>query len=296
MFGKILDQFDAHLGGLSRAPNTRAAYKRDLIQFLAFAEAQGVTALSDLTAAHVSAWLAELAEAEQSASSRARKFNTLRSFTKYLLLVGQIIPDRVGCDFTLGIDPPKPKSKEPRVLTQTQIKALQGVAHNDPRNAAIVEVLLQTGLRVGELTSLTLDDLVWGDEYTQSYLLIRKAKGGKERCVSVNSVAEEALRRWLKVRPKNKGRHLFLSKRGAMPLFSADVRAMLKRYYKAAGISTDGISAHTLRHTFCTQHAAKGTNLIVIQRAAGHASLTTTQHYLHLVDKMMEEELERNAL
>ena len=53
---------------------------------------------------------------------------------------------------------------------------------------------------------------------------------------------------------------------------------------------------HTLPHTFCTHHAAKGTNLVVIQRAAGHASLTTTERYLHLVDRMMEEQMERNAL
>ena len=57
-----------------------------------------------------------------------------------------------------------------------------------------------------------------------------------------------------------------------------------------------GASVHTLRHTFCTQHAAAGTNLVVIQRAAGHASLTTTQRYLHLVDQMMEDQLEKNAL
>jgi site-specific recombinase XerD len=69
---------------------------------------------------------------------------------------------------------------------------------------------------------------------------------------------------------------------------------MLHKYYKKAAIK--GASVHTLRHTFCTQHAAAGTNLVVIQRAAGHASLTTTQRYLHLVDQMMEEQLEENAL
>lgn len=69
---------------------------------------------------------------------------------------------------------------------------------------------------------------------------------------------------------------------------------MLHKYYGKAAIK--GASVHTLRHTFCTHHAAKGTNLVVIQRAAGHASLTTMERYLHLVDRMMEEQMERNAL
>ena len=65
--------------------------------------------------------------------------------------------------------------------------------------------------------------------------------------------------------------------------------------YTAEGDAA-GAMAHTLRHTFCTHHAAAGTNLVVIQRVAGHASLTTTQRYLHLVDRMMEEAMEKNAL
>jgi len=87
---------------------------------------------------------------------------------------------------------------------------------------------------------------------------------------------------------------VFLSKRGKKPLYSADVRTMLHKYYAEADIH--GATVHTLRHTFCTHHAAKGTNLVVIQRAAGHASLTTTQRYLHLVDRLMAEQLEENAL
>ena len=69
---------------------------------------------------------------------------------------------------------------------------------------------------------------------------------------------------------------------------------MLGKYYRRAGI--EGATVHTLRHSFCTHHAAAGTNIVVIQRAAGHASLTTTQRYLHLVDRMIEQAMEENAL
>ena len=79
-----------------------------------------------------------------------------------------------------------------------------------------------------------------------------------------------------------------------MEAYETRVWLMLHTYYRKAAIK--GASVHTLRYTFCTHHAAKGTNLIVIRRAAGHASLTTTERYLHLVDRMMEEQMERNAL
>ena len=79
-----------------------------------------------------------------------------------------------------------------------------------------------------------------------------------------------------------------------MPLYSAAVRAMLREYCDEADIR--GVTAHTLRHTFCTHHAAAGTSLVVTRHAAGHANLTTTQRYPHLVDQMMERAMEKNAL
>ena len=79
-----------------------------------------------------------------------------------------------------------------------------------------------------------------------------------------------------------------------MPLYSADVRAMLRKYCDEADIQ--GATAHTLRHAFCTDHATAGTSLVVIQHATGHASLTTTQRHLRQMDRMMEDAMEKNAL
>jgi integrase/recombinase XerD len=289
-FEKAINEFVASLRGVGRSENTLDAYRSDLAQFAAYAQDQGATVLDDLTVAHVVGWMTALAERGLAPASRARKLNAVRSFAKHLLLVGQ-----VEKDFTLGVSAPKANAEEPRVLSRTETKALQGVCRDDPRDAAIIEVMLQTGIRVGELVALTLDDLVWHENRdTLTYLVVRHGKGDKFRRVPLNTRAERLLRDWLKVRPESSHTQLFLSKRRAMPLYSADVRAMLRKYYSEAGIL--GASAHTLRHTFCTHHAAAGTNLVVIQRAAGHASLTTTQRYLHLVDRMMEDAMERNAL
>ena len=288
-FEQARHSFLAHLAGLNRSRHTLDAYGRDVTQFGHFLQEQAVASLADVTPGHVSSWLAHLAEKKISGASRARKFYALRSFFDYLVATGQLPhnPSR-------GLEAPQAAQKEPRVLTKTEVKALQGVAQPDPRNAAIVEVLLQTGLRVGELVALTLDDVVEAEVNTIGYLLVRQGKGNKDRRVALNTRAEKAIKRYRKARPESAHRELFLSKRQAKPLYPADVRAMLRKLYDQAGIK--GATVHTLRHTFCTHHAAAGTNLLVIQRAAGHASLTTTQRYLHLVEQMMGEQLEAHAL
>jgi len=288
-FQTARDDFLFHLSGLNRSRHTIDAYGRDVQQFGDFLASHGVTSLSEITPDHVSAWMAHLAERGLSGASRNRKFHALAAFFKFLVTTGRL--DRSP---TLALSAPTVEQHEPRVLTTTETKALQGVCRDDPRDAAMIEILLQTGLRVSELVSLTLDDVTWSEPDTVAHITVRQAKGKKDRLVPLNSRAEKALKRWLKVRPEAEYPHVFLSKRGKKPLYPADVRAMLHKYYAKAGIR--GASVHTLRHTFCTHHAAKGTNLVVIQRAAGHASLTTTQRYLHLVDRLMAEQLEENAL
>ena len=283
------DSFISHLSGLNRSRHTLDAYGRDVKQFGEFLANQGVTSMSEITPDHVSIWMAHLAKRELSGASRNRKFHALSAFFKFL-----VTTERLDRSPTVRLTAPTVEQREPRVLTTTEVKALQGVCRDDPRNAAMIEILLQTGLRVSELVDLTMHDITRSEPDTIAYLAVRQAKGKKDRMVPLNSRAEKALKRWIKVRPETEYPHVFLSKRGKKPLYSADVRTMLHRYYAQADIH--GATVHTLRHTFCTHHAAKGTNLVVIQRAAGHASLTTTQRYLHLVDRLMAEQLEENAL
>ena len=288
-FQTACQNFADHLSGLNRSEHTIAAYGRDLKQFVAFLVTKDVTGVSDITPNHISSWMTHLSNDGLSGSSRNRKFHALASFFKYL-----VTTEKLDRSPTILLTAPTVEQRETRVLTTTEIKALQGVCRDDARDAAMIEILLQTGIRVSELVDLTLNNITWSEQDTIAYLALKQAKGKKDRRVPLNSRAEKALKRWTKVRPKVDDQHVFLSKRGKNPLYPADVRTMLKKYYTKANIKD--ASVHTLRHTFCTHHAAKGTNLIVIQRAAGHASLTTTQRYLHLVNRMMEEQLEENAL
>ena len=288
-FWQARDDFIAHLRGLNRSQHTIDAYGRDVKQFGEFLAKQGISSLEAVIPDHVSNWMARLAEKELSGASRSRKFHALAAFFKFL-----VTTERLDRSPTLNLTAPTVEQREPRVLTTTEVKALQGVCRDDPRNAAMVEILLQTGLRVSELVALKLDDITWSEPDTVAYLRIEQAKGKKDRRVPLNSRAEKALKRWIKIRPEVEYPHVFLSKRGKKPLYSADVRTMLHKYYAQATIT--GATVHTLRHTFCTHHAAQGTNLVVIQRAAGHASLTTTQRYLHLVDRLAAQQLEQNAL
>jgi len=283
------DDFISHLSGLNRSRHTLDAYGRDVKQFGEFLAGQGISSLEAIVPDHVSNWMARLAKGELSGASRTRKFHALAAFFKFL-----VTTERLDRSPTVRLTAPTVEQREPRVLTTTEVKALQGVCRDDPRNAAMIEILLQTGLRVLELVDLTMHDITRSEPDTIAYLAVRQAKGKKDRMVPLNSRAEKALKRWIRVKPRAEYSHVFLSKRGKKPLYSADVRTMLHKYYAEADIH--GATVHTLRHTFCTHHAAKGTNLVVIQRAAGHASLTTTQRYLHMVDRLMAEQLEENAL
>ena len=285
----VRQRFLNHLMGLNRSEHTITAYGKDLQQFATFLAERGVTDVTDITPDHISGWLSSLAKEGISGSSRNRKFYALNSFFKHLMVTGKL--DRSP---TVGLQAPDAEQREPRVLTTTEIKALQGVCRDDVRDAAMIELLLQTGLRVSELVGLGIADIVRSETDTVAYLYVRQGKGKKDRRVPLNSTAEKVLERWRKARPKVEYPNVFLSKRSKKPLYPADVRLMLHKYYRKAAIK--GASVHTLRHTFCTHHAAKGTNLIVIQRAAGHASLTTTERYLHLMGRMMEEQMEKNAL
>ena len=287
-FADAADSFLDHLRGLNRSEHTITAYRSDLEQFGQFLEKCDRT-LSDLSSNDVSGWMTALAGLGRSGATRNRKFHALVSFFGYL-----VATKRIEQNPTAGLEPPTIEKKEPRVLSKTEVKALQGVSRDDPRDHAIIQVFLQTGIRISELVNLTLDDVTWSEPDTIAHLCIRQGKGKKDRLIPLNSVAERAVKRYIKIRPQNEYRELFLSKKGKLPLHAADVRLMLHKYYRKAGIK--GASAHTLRHTFCTLHAAQGTNIIVIQRAAGHVSLTTTQRYLHLVERMMEDELEKHAL
>ena len=196
-------------------------------------------------------------------------------------------------------DMPKAEDAKARVLTEMEYRGLRDVVRGSRRRSgvrdyAILELALQTGLRRSEICSLTLDDVEFSTRATVGRVRVRKGKGGKERSVTLNDAAQKALKDYLAVRPKDTGhQEIFLNNR-RKPCDPVIISAIFRKYMEKAGIK--GASFHSLRHTFATHSLRKGTNIIVVQEALGHKSLTTTQKYLHFVREMMDEQMTKNAL
>ena len=153
------------------------------------------------------------------------------------------------------------------------------------RTYAIVELFLQTGVRIGELANLTLEDI------KDIELHIAAEEGHEERMVPLNKAGKEALTKYLEVRgsPPAGGansKSLFITKTGK-PLLIRNIRTAIDRYFRIAGI--DGAKVNDLRHTFIAHHLMAGTPITTLSKLVGHKRLSTTEKYLELVkDKQTE--------
>jgi integrase/recombinase XerC len=145
-------------------------------------------------------------------------------------------------------------------------------------------LLLQTGIRIGELAKLSVDDLTLQGDNPSIY--IRPMEGSNERSVPLNRPAIEALERYLEVRPKTQSKALFVTKTGR-PLLVRNIRTAIDRYFKLAGIT--GAKVNDLRHTWVAHHLEAGTPLVVVSKFAGHKRVSTTERYLNYIQNRAPE-------
>jgi len=183
-------------------------------------------------------------------TTRRRNTSSIKSFFGFLKQYGYITNNVAE-----RLTPPAREYKEPRVLTTRKYQALLRACSHDIRDAAIIELLLQTGIRLAELARLTLDDIDLpkriSRDPTNTGTLFVHGKGRKERTVTLNYKACKALKAWLKIRPNVDANSLFVSK-FLEPMSPRAYEYIVKKYLKEAGIK--GASVHTLRHTFATHH------------------------------------------
>ena len=188
------------------------------------------------------------------------------------------------------VSPPNGEKRNPTILYQHEYKALLYEARNNLRDLAILQTFLQTGIRVGELCNLTLEDI----DLEARELIVRQGKGAADRSIPLTEKAVEALKAYLDIRPQTDTRAVFLSKHNT-PLDERSVNYMVKKYVKKAGIKKP-VSVHTLRHTCATHKADKGMSLTDLQAILGHRRLETTYKYLHLAKTSLRDQMEATAL
>lgn len=152
------------------------------------------------------------------------------------------------------------------------------------RNYALLTLLLNLGLRASEALALKVEQVDWAS----GQLMVVRGKGDRDRSLWLADEDRATLQRWLTVRPKPSP-YIFTTLKGR-PLGDRQVRIFVKRYAKRKGISKD-VHPHTLRHTFATDLLRATGNIVLVQKALGHASIVTTTIYTHIVDDQLEKAL-----
>lgn len=275
------------LEGENKSPATIKAYQTDLLQFHIYLQEHNVYATSPtkVTRADITEYLSWLGRRGVSGTSRARKLAALRELFRYL--EANEVLSKVP---TNGIETPRREKNARAYLHSDEYNRLLSQAGANARDYAIVQVFLQTGVRVSELVSLTLEDV----DIKEKALHVRAGKGMVARSIDLSSKAIAAIKNYLASRPQVNVPQLFLNRYGE-PITERGVRKLVVKYRQLAGISKKA-SCHALRHTFATAKAEKGVSPYQLQQWLGHASLNTTQIYVHLSRRNGQKVMEETSL
>jgi len=267
------------------SPNTILAYGRDLERLVAFAEARDLSSTS-LGRQELEIFVRDLMSSGLSPRSVARVVACARGFYRFLVQDG-CLRESPAEDLTA----PRSWPALPRFLTLDDVDLL--LAQPDVttsigvRNRALLEMLYATGMRVTELVNLEV-----GNVNLDGGFLTCVGKGLKERVVPVGRVATNWTRRYLTNARGNllKGRSsafLFINARGGVSLSRVGFWKIIKKYGREAGLSQE-LSPHVLRHSFATHLLERGADLRMIQTLLGHADLSTTQIYTHILEARLK--------
>lgn len=275
-------QFIEYLTGRKRARATVVAYSKDIDQLIKFLQDLGKKTLPEVTQDELNAFLTNLGKDGYTPKSISRKINSIKTFYRFLKSQNYVSDDPAAT-----ISHPKYEVKPPRILSKVEYRALRDACREDVRMSAIVELFLQTGIRIGELAGLTLPDIA------DASLHIAPQESHAERTVPLNKAAKQALDQYLLARPKTESKTLFVTKTGR-PLLIRNIRTALDRYFKIAGI--EKAKVNDLRHTFIVHHLMAGTPLTVISKLVGHKRLSTTEKYLNFTKGAAEEKVKLEEL
>jgi len=275
--------------------HTVRSYGADLAQFVEFlasgaeaAEATDDEAVCERirTASPIDlrGFLAELRRADYSRATVARKIATLRSFYKFLARQGHVQRNPVS-----SLRTPRQDKRLPKFLDPNDIERLLAAPKGNDllslRDAAMLEVLYSTGMRVSELVGMDLADV---DPIAEVVRV--RGKGRRERLAPLGSYAVRALNRYLEARSRaevHDKKAVFLNRHGRR-LNVRSVRRKLAKYLAMAGLDPS-VSPHTLRHSFATHMLERGADLRAVQELLGHRSLSTTQIYTHVTAGRLKE-------
>ncbi|NQT46799.1 MAG: tyrosine recombinase XerC [Candidatus Omnitrophica bacterium] len=277
---RYIDKFLTYLKIEKNAsPHTITNYSIDLKIFSDFVKDKELSQIDHIV---LRSFLAHLRNKSYSKKTIARRLSALRSFFKFLYREGLIKANPVAI-----ISTPKPDRKLPIFLGEDEVARLLDIAHDKDaeglRDRAVMETLYSTGMRVGELVSIDVDDI----DFISGVIKVL-GKGRKERIAPIGDRALRSIREYMErrgVKSLKTPKGLFLNKRGTR-LSDRSVRRILEKYIRKASLRS-GVSPHTLRHSFATHLLNRGVDLRTVQELLGHMNLSTTQIYTHVTTEKM---------
>ncbi len=282
-----LAAFLCALSGRNVSSSTITAYRTDVRQLLEWLREN--TLLSErvdrVSKADVSEYLTHLAQTNLTGVTRARKLAAIREYFRYLQEHGHISQAPAA-----SVQIPKKERRTRVYLRPDEYTKLLSAAGGNARDFCILQLFLQTGVRVSELVALRLEDV----DLAGKVLRVNAGKGQKAREIDLEKKATSALKQYLKVRLLSSDTRLFLNYEG-VGISDWGVKKLIEKYRRAAGIEKR-IGCHSLRHTFASYKAQQGVSAFQLKEWLGHSSLATTQIYVHMSRQNGRKAMEATSL
>ncbi|OGK19919.1 hypothetical protein A3C23_04425 [Candidatus Roizmanbacteria bacterium RIFCSPHIGHO2_02_FULL_37_13b] len=265
----LINAFIENLKQSGKSNFTIIAYKKDLEQFIGFLVSEQINDVKSVTKEHVSGFIQKLITENYTKKSASRKLNSIRTFFRFLKQ-----EEVISQNPSLEVSHPKYTQSPPRILSKLEYRGLRDFAKEDSRTYAIVELLLQTGLRIGELAAINVSDI------KDDSLIVAK------RSIPLNKAVKKAIDDYIQVRHKTEDGHLFVTKTGR-PLLIRNIRTIISRCFREIGI--DNAKVQDLRNTFIAYQLMSGASISYISKIVGHKRLSSTEKYLNLVKEAPEK-------
>jgi len=271
----LVERFIKHLEAQGKSSFTIIAYKKDLEQFIGYLTSKEVQDIKEVKKDQINGFIEKLITENYTKKSASRKLNSIRTFFRYLKQEGIIDQNP-----SLDVSHPKYIQSPPRIFTKLEYRALRDFAKEDARTYALVEILLQTGMKIGELANLRTTDI------NGSTIHIRNYGQTPGRDVPLNKAVKKSIEEYLKKRPESKEDRLFITRTGHS-LLIRNIRQIISRCFREIGVKD--ATVNDLRNTFIAHQLRQGVPVEYIAQLVGHKRLSSTERFLNLVKEEVQK-------
>ena len=264
----LLPRFVESLKTKGRSPATILAYRSDLEQLVGFLIKKEKVTPDQVQSTDLYSFRDTLLADKYTPKTVSRKLNAVKTFFRWM-----IDQNLITSDPSSSVAHPKIENVLPKFLSQLEYRALRDVTRSDARIAGIVELILQTGLRISEVASLKTANV------RDNEMLIEAYATQPQRTIPLNKPGKDVVDAYMKIRPKSDSPYVFISKNGKA-LAVRNIRASIARYMQRAELPN--YSVNDLRTTFMVENLKNGVDIVLLSQVSGHKRLSTTERYLEL--------------